>query len=277
MTETVPMTDQITSQVGFLKGKDWLNQLAHRANSEFIATFESKLKPSEPGMGYCMDEREVFFAEDKNLKPAFVAGAPGWRTIFMMTGSDFQTASVRTRMLYQKMRWGQLEAHTDNNHGHITDPQAVQGRDEGCGYLKVWHDVAVVLHNTFGEEMPFLKVPEKVPGVEFIEDIRKDGKIIPLKGDHKLNEAVVVVNLQEGSTLDVNELYATNPAFRWDAWATKNETVRQAFNTIAQTDISADQFFKLQAGLHIVTGLFLNAIRLEGANPNLVIIPAKTA
>lgn len=271
--EETTMNSYIAQQVGFLRVDNWLEVLGQKKNPDLEFAFRNLLNKAQPGMGYCMDERPPLYPAQKNDKPAFVGGAAGWMVMFMMHGQDFEEAFRNTKLLYENLAWGVLEAHTDDHHGDITDPDEVNILNEGCGFLKVWPQVVTTLKGVFTDLN--LTLPDSpVEGPKFIEKIRKEGgAIVPLTGDHKLDEAAVVVNFVPDTTLDVRTIYETTPAFRWDAWATSSDPVLTEFKRLAnRQEMTSDQFVKLQVGLHLVTGLYLNAVRLEGPKRNLVIL-----
>lgn len=277
---------RVVQQLSFLKGDRWLVNLKNKiAPQERSSWYRTQLKPADAGLGWCIDERGPRFREDKHLKPAYVAGAEGWRMTFMLVGKSFDEAGTATSELYRDLGWGQREAHTDD-HMHVDpgekpSPGDIKERNLGCGALAKKNDVAEIVLELLGDEIPQLQslqtaVLSNFTGVsseQHIADLRKKGgKIVPLTGDHKTAQAHVVVNFVPGKTLDRVELFDQHPAFVWDAWATIGGEVLAKFNELAETNLSAEQFLKLQIAMHLVTGLLLNAVRLEGDQKNLVIL-----
>ncbi|MCR4329008.1 MAG: hypothetical protein NUV65_00505 [Candidatus Roizmanbacteria bacterium] len=272
--------NKIQRQLGFLTQNDWQTTLATHTTEGKSELFSGNLVHAQDGIGYCMDERRTKDGS-RPLKPAFVGGAAGWRTLFMATGMSFEEAGKATKELYAKNNWGEMEVHIDDEHGHVVDGVELDEREEGCGFLTVWHPVLGDLYTLLGQTniVPGLKPNNKinqVDGKKFIADTRKDGGVVvPLVGNHKTigsseSPADVVVNFRPGTTLNRNELYDENPAFLWDAWATTGTNVLEAFNTLAETNWTTDQFLRLQAALHLATGIRLNAVDLD-THKNIVL------
>jgi len=258
-------TDQISNQLGFLSKNDWLDQLTDKLNTEAASFYQENLLEAAQGLGYCIDERPIADSDpSKSMppKPAFVGGAAGWVVMYLMSGQTLENAVISTKALYQKMNWGDMEIHTDN-HSH-------EGQ-VGCGFLNVQQSVIDVLKQL---NIPGLsKEINKINGVAIFQALKNAGaKVITLTGAHKASQAKVVINQVVGKTLDRQKLYDQNPAFLWDAWATANNKVLTEFNQLAQTNLELDNFTRLQAGLHLATGMFLNAVRLDGAEKNVVML-----
>ncbi len=260
------------SQLAFVRGHNWLDSLKAKAKED--KNYRDQLEDATPGLGYCIDERPPI-APTGELKPAFVGGAGGWTVLFMMHGKSLDDAVAATEQLYQKMNWGKMEAHTDDDHGDKTDEAALEARNEGCGFLAKWKDIASITKSVLHGEIELMAQLPDVKGSEIIRKIReKGGKIVPLTGEHKTDEASVVVNFNNGKTLDRAQLYANNPTFLWDAWATTTPEVLGHFNTLANSEWDQDQFMKLQTTLHLATGLTLGALHLDRPNQNLVLLEA---
>lgn len=253
---------QIVTQLSFLKNSNWLQDLTSKLDTDSGPFFTEKLVNAAPGIGYCMDERPIKDNDPVKTaepKPAFVGGAAGWVVMFMLSGKTLDQAIDLTKKLYEQKNWGKMEVHTDD-HGQL-----------GCGFLNVLPRVIEILKE--------LKIPgliEKLPkfsGPEIYQALQQTGATeVVLTKAHKTGQAKVVINQQPNKTLDRQTLYETNPAFLWDAWATADQETLQAYNGLTETSLQADDFFRLQAGLHLATGLCLNAVRLEGPNKNLVMV-----
>jgi len=95
--------------------------------------------------------------------------------------------------------------------------------------------------------------------------VRAGADIVVLGGNHKTAnyDAEVVINEVGDRTLDRNQIFNENPAFLWDAWATTNQRVLDTFNKLSGNPLTNDQFLKMQAAVHLITGLHLNAIELS--------------
>lgn len=268
-----PESDQTTesTRLGFLTQDDFLTTLRELSNKEKKDFYLDKLVTAKPGLGYCIDERPPLGVEE--LKPGFVGGAAGWMVLFIAFGKDFETSFQLTKELYQKLDWGPLEGHIDDNHGAITSPVELAKRNKGCGFLSVWPQVIEITREIFIGKIDLIGDVPAIPGESFIEAIRGGGgKIVGLKGEHKTNEACVVVNFKKGMTLDRRELFELQPAFVWDAWATLEDRVREAFNTLAGVNLDEQQFAQIQTAMHLATGLLLQALRLDKGSSNLVLL-----
>ena len=258
-----------------LTGTDWHKKLTDKNNLENADRLSGLLIDAEDGMGYCIDERKIL-GQKNDLKPGFVGGATGWMVLFMSIGKSFTEAANLTKKMYAERGWGQMEGHIDNHHGHITDPHELTERTEGCGFLGVWQNVFQVMKQSLQEELHnqvvFADAVEPKTSTDFINAVKEsNGNIILLTGLHKAGEAAVAINLVPGKTLDRTALFDTDPAFLWDAWKSTDTQTRDAFNSLAKTNLTGEGFFKLQASLHLATGFFLNALKGDGT-PNLTII-----
>lgn len=259
---TLESDQQIVTQLSFIKKSDWLQTLTSKLNTESATFYTEKLIDAAPGIGYCMDERPIKDsdpAKNKQPKPAFVGGAAGWVVMFMLSGKDLSQAINLTQQLYQQKQWGDMEIHTDD-HGKL-----------GCGFLNVLPRVIAILKQL---DIPGLNknLPE-FSGTEIYNALQQaDATEVVLTEAHKTDQAKVVINQQQNKTLDRQALYDQNPAFLWDAWATADQDTLNQYNSLAETDLKEDDFFRLQASLHLATGLCLNAVRLEGPNKNLVMV-----
>lgn len=254
---------RVSTQLAFLTQENWVEELGLRSDVDSADFYREQLQPAAPGLGYCIDERPILTtdpAKNELPKPAFVGGAAGWVVMYMMSGLTLPEAVSATVSLYEQNNWGDMEIHTDD-HAEI-----------GCGFLNVQQKVIGTLRN--------LKVPgfsEKinmVKGSEIFAALKEAGaKVITLTGKHKADIARVVVNQVEGTTLDRQMLYEQDPTFLWDAWATTGDAVRNSFNSLSGGNLDANNFMRLQAAMHLATGTFLNAVRLEGEQKNVVMLP----
>lgn len=261
----------------FLNNENWFEELGHRLDTESVEFYKGELQPAaENELGYCIDERpikEVSSMENRPLKPAFVGGAAGWIVLFMAFGQSREEATDSTQELYNQVGWNSMEFHIDDEHGHIEDESELDNREVGCGFLGVATNVIETMKQVFVNRYNIQSA--QVDGKAIISEARQVGNtVVPLTGDHKNAgyEAKVVVNTNSGTTLDRGALYAQNPAFLWDAWATTGDTVREQFNQLAGQDLSADDFFRIQAALHLITGAALNAVSFEQQTKNVVLI-----
>ncbi|MCD8507041.1 hypothetical protein LRY65_00445 [Candidatus Woesebacteria bacterium] len=273
---------QIQEDFSFLAQKDWQAQLGEHLNTENETFFTEQLLPVEAdGIGYCVDERpkmNVPEMQDYKRKAAFVGGAAGWVALYMGFGQSQDEAFASTRKMYESLGWGNLEFHIDNEHGHIHDAEELANRNSGCGFLGVATQVFADMKELFGNSYAGLQTPE-IDGSSVISTARNAGDVIvPLEGDHKTAnyEARVVVNTHDGMTLDRDALYAENPAFLWDAWATVNPKVLAVFNEISGENLSHEEFYRLQAALHLITCARLNALNLGEKSNNLVMLTPGT-
>jgi len=263
---------------GMLDAESWLTHLEAQSNNEDGKFFENHLVPVEAnGIGYCIDERPWLNETDKpkvELKAAFVGGAAGWIVLFMMFGKSLEEATEATQSLYQKLNWGKMEFHIDDEHGHVHEDK-LESRNSGCGFLGVATKVTAAIHELLGDRFTQLKAVS-VDGEEVIAQARsREDTIVALTGNHKTAgyEAAVVVNFgNKGKTLNRQELYEEKPAFLWDAWATVNDSVLTAFNELAEQDLELDDFFRIQAALHLITGYALNAVSFDDQTKNVVIL-----
>jgi len=259
-----PKIDQkiIMAQLSFLKNTDWWQELTRKLDINSTAFYTEQLVSSAPGLGYCMDERPIKESDPaKNLqpKPAFVGGAAGWTVMFMLSGKNLPEAITLTVKLYQQKNWRKMEIHTDD-HGKL-----------GCGFLNVLPKVIEILQEL---QIPGLSaiLPE-FNGNKIYSGLQQAGATeIILTKAHKTEQAKVVINQRLNTTLNRQALYKNNPAFLWDTWATTDQDTLQAYNGLAETNLKENDFLRLQAALHLATGLCLNAVRLEGPNKNLVIL-----
>lgn len=253
---------QIITQLSFLKNSDWSQILTSKLDTDSAPFFTEKLVDAGPGIGYCMDERPIKDndpAKTAEPKPAFVGGAAGWVVMFMLSGKTLDQAIDLTKKLYEQKNWGKIEVHTDD-HGQL-----------GCGFLNVLPRVIAIL-----KQLDISGLNKDLPefsGPEIYSALQQNGSTeVVLTGAHKTDQAKVVINQQPNKTLDRQTLYENNPAFLWDAWATTDVETLDQYNSLAEASLQADGFFRLQAGLHLATGLCLNAVRLEGPNKNLVMV-----
>ena len=276
-----------TQALSFLKGVGWLNKLKEQSNKIEVNKFRELLKPAGIGIGDCMDERPSLTSDKitgyadyfttRNLetpKPAMVGGAAGWVTYFILTGQSVDQAVKSTKQLYQQMSWGDMEVHIDDEHGEVTDLEQLRERKKGCGFLRVINDVVRITQQLLKEGNFITDKNISLQGDDiFTQLVAAGSKVVALTGHHKTDnyEARVVVNSVNGMTLNRDRIYDTSPAFLWDAWATTNQQVLNAFNLLANTNLTSDQFLKLQTTVHLATGLMLNALNI-GSNGNLVMI-----
>jgi len=251
-----------SAQLAFLAQENWVEELGNRADTDSAEFYRAQLISAAEGLGYCIDERLIASEDPQKSeppKPAFVGGAAGWVVMYLMSGMNLFDAVSATVSLFEQNNWGDMEIHTDD-HAEI-----------GCGFLNVQPKVINTLKN--------LKLPgladniELVDGKAIFEALKQAGaRVITLTGKHKADTARVVVNQVEGTTLDRQALYDENPAFLWDAWATTGEKVRNSFNNLSGNNLDAGNFMRLQAAMHLATGTFLNAVRLEGEDKNVVML-----
>lgn len=256
---------QASQQLAFLAQKNWLGELVAKSDQESADFYQQQLIAATEGMGYCIDERPLAEADplkNRAPKPAFVGGAAGWIVMYLLAGKSLPQAINLIKQLYEKMNWGEMEIHTDD-HSH-------EGQ-VGCGFLNVQQKVIEVLKAL------------KIPGVAEVIDqnasmtifnaLKDTGaQVVTLTDKHKADVAKVVINQTQGKTLDRQALYEQHPVFLWDAWATVSDQVRAAYNELAGTTLETNDFFRIQAGLHLATGMFLNAVRLEGSQKNVVLV-----
>lgn len=252
-----------TDTSAFLEGIKRLPRLENAAQE-----YRTLLRPAE-GMGYCIDERPVKDGT-QTLKPAFAGGAAGWAAMFQMQGASLEQAVEATQQLYTAMEWGDKEVHTDD-HGHPI----------GCGFAKELPHVASTLVS-LSDNTPLVRLNAQTAGQlnggTIISKLQESGaRLVTLTGDHKPNEAYVVINSVQGTTLDRSALYHDKPAFVWDAHATTSAGVFNAFNSSLRACgidpvASRDHFVQTQIAMHMVTGVLLGAIHLD--NPNIVQIRA---
>ncbi len=177
---------------------------------------------------------EGFVKSEK--KPAMVGAAAGWITYFMLFGQSLDQAIISTKQLYQDMQWGVMKIHIDDEHGHIFNPNELSNRTQGCGFLSVVKDVAQVVSELLKDKIPGLNNDQlqNVSGTNIFEELKKTGaKVVPLTDKHA-NNASVIINQIQGTTLNRNQLFSKNPAFLWDQWATINNRVLDVFNNIAK-------------------------------------------
>ncbi len=210
---------------------------------------------------------EGFVRSEK--KPAMVGGAAGWITYFMLLGQSLDQAIISTKQLYQNMGWGVMEIHIDDEHGHISDPNELSNRTQGCGFLSVVKDVAQIVSELLKEQISGLSINQfqNVSGTNIFEELKKAGaKVVPLTGEHADNASVIINQKQGRKTLDRNQLFSEYPAFLWDQWATANNNVLRAFNKVAGVSIDLDQFTRLQTAVHLVTALRLGALKQDFSN-----------
>lgn len=241
--------------------------------------FKKKLVKASLGIGDCIDERPCrletasltgfSIRNRKNPKPSFVGGAAGFVVLYMVNGLDLNQAVEATKKLYQQMNWGDMEIHIDDEHGQIQSINDLKTRNRGCGFLGVIKDVVVVL-----KEAGLTKVNrDNFDGQAIFNRLKENGaKVVVLAGEHKLDEATFVINDIAHQTLPKDQLFEENPAFCWDRWATVNQSVLDAFNNAGSLNLELERFKQLQTALHLVTGLRLGALRLEGEGRNLVIL-----
>lgn len=271
--EQMSMTDTFA----FLNSENWLAELQQRLDTESAEFYKGELQDAaENELGYCIDERpikEVSSMENRPLKPAFVGGAAGWIVLFMAFGQSREEATDSTQELYNQVGWNTMEFHIDDEHGHIEDETVLEEREVGCGFLGVASNVVETMKAVFAGR--YALESATVDGPAIIAEARQAGDtVVPLTGDHKNAEyeAKVVVNTVAGKTLDRGALYAENPAFLWDAWATIGDNVREQFNQLAGQELSADDFFRIQAALHLITGAALNAVSFDQDTKNVVLV-----
>lgn len=272
------LKNQSLQKLSFLRGKNWLVDFKNRLSKDVGKEnfFAQSLVPAGTGIAECMDERpslkkdqldsNYFSAREiKHPKPAMVGGAAGWTTYFLLIGQNIDQAIESTKTLYEKMNWGEMQVHIDDEHGAINIPKELKNRKKGCGFLGVVNEVVSITEELLkGEEI----VGENISQINSEEImnklIEKGAKVVVLSGNHKNKnyEAQVVINDKEDKTLSRDSLYDENPVFLWDKWATTNQAVLAIFNNLADKDLSQEQFIKLQATVHLATGLMLDAIKL---------------
>jgi len=290
------LRDDVLMSLQFMTGPNWFSDFQARLNVEEAAVYEGKLVSAAEGISECMDERmcltpEVFTAMGKGLavaqrearvrdtmrlrnteypKPSFVGGAAGWVFQFILMGKQLPEAVAATKKLYEKNGWGDMEIHIDDGHGTIADMATLMDKTDGCGFLGVAPHVADILqklHIVEGQVPP-------IDGNAIFTWLREAGaKTVPLTGNHRTDVANVVINTRERTTLNKDLLYGTHPAFVWDMWATTKPEVIDNFNQLAGTQLSQPDFVRLQAGMHLATGMMLQAVRMPalGKPSNLII------
>ncbi len=269
--------ETLVEMFAFLNSENWFEELSERLDLQSAEFYKKELQPAEKNeLGHCIDERpvkEVTGMENRPLKPAFVGGASGWIVLFMAFGQSREEATNSTQELYNQVGWKTMEFHIDDEHGHIDDEEELAHRESGCGFLGVATNVVESMKQIFAGRFDLQSA--QVDGSAIIREARLAGDtVVPLAGDHKNAnyEAKVVVNTVPGTTLDRGALYAENPAFLWDAWATTGDSLRGFFNELAGQELSADDFFRLQAALHLVTGKALNAVSFDEDSKNVVVV-----
>ncbi len=269
----------------FLRRGSLVDNLINRgvldSESERGGFYKEKLVDANPGMGYCMDERKigtvVKHGEDNQvattterkdiqeamLRPAFPGGALGWVTMFEMMGYETDEAIEKTKQLYEEMGWGKMVIHMDDHHGDIK--ALLEGGDDvlGCGFLGIRKRVVKIMKKVFGKDIDISTLSDTKKS-EVIHKLFKAGaEVVVLTGNHKADEAHLVINHEKGKTLDVGDLYDENPTFRWDAWATANDEVLTAFKELAgdrAKDMDLDLFYRLQLGMNLITAELLGAL-----------------
>lgn len=258
------------AKLSCMRGVDWLSALEGYAVSDrnVLAFYEKNLREAEQGIDCCMDERGVRGGADR-LKPKFVGGALGWAVLFILTGSDRVSALEKTRKLYEKNGWGAMEVHIDD-HG-CSDDESLAKRNQGCGFSGVWREAGEATKQLIDSEIA-LAAGDYSEGSDLIAAFREAGAVVTsLAGDHKSSTAHVLINFHEGKTLNPADVYGDNPAFSWDIWATTNDKVLESFQELSGTRMTKEHFTKLQALLHLTTGILLGAVRLDG-DRNIILL-----
>lgn len=287
----------------FLQSPRPLDAFMQMTNPELAPKFESMRIKATPGIGYCMDERKPLHGTaaeplpqplvevSKPPKAAMVGGAAGWMMYFRMMGLDVPHAADATRQLYEKMGWGKMEVHNDDEHGHMHSPAEVAKNKKGCGALSVKDEAFAVVYDLLRDEMPgaISKVEKDASGEQYIEElVGRGADVVPLTGNHKTKDqdpsrnAAVVVNMQPGTTIDREAAYDTNPLFLWDAGSTTGTDVLAAFNRITDEQmvaqaghhhsaLTARHFVQIQAAMHLAVGDLLGASHL-GTKGNVTVL-----
>lgn len=290
MSTEGPFQQELTVTVRALseifRDDKWLSRLIEASNSELETSYREVLIDAVVGMGYCIDDREAIatFRKDERearlidsqtekdlLKPAFVGGAGGWVVMFMMRGMDIDQALAATVTLYEKMNWGPMIAHIDDDHGNITDKNSIATLRSGCGFLGVAGKIIEQAKVVLGEIAPGSRYGEDLGRkiLEFVLD--KDGILVVVTNRHA--KANVVVNNVPGKTINRNELPTNQKAYLFDINASARLEVWRAFCEIdtAGKVLSEEEFYRMQAFMHVATAFALKALDPEHLN-NLAVL-----
>jgi hypothetical protein len=284
--ETIPA---IVHNLGFIKEENWINSLRKKTNLKESEKFRIKLVRAGKGIGDCMDERkakkksaqrDVSFdtiteRNTENPKPSFVGGAAGFTFMFYLAdpACTIEQAAQKTRTLYEQMRWGDMEIHIDDEHGHITDPARLLERNKGCGFLGASPNLLTILRDLDLTKRTIKEDKKSTFGQDMFNALRKEGaKTVILEGNHA-PDAKIVINQIEGKTYPKDNQFTTQPAFCWDMWATANQEVYEKFLVAGSIDankFTIQRFQRIQAAMHLATGMLLGVGYL-GPRGNVVI------
>ncbi len=252
---------------------------------ENASVLMSKLVDAISNPGRCVDERGATAqiinqggvkrmshdVEKRDLEPGFYGGAAGFTVMFMMVGQSFEKAIQSTKSFYKQMGW-QMIIHIDD-HGK----ESVLKKLTGCGFLKVWHEVVAATHSLLTDQgFDSLADPNEIPDFQsqrelFIERLQQEGALnVILSGKHAA-EAHVVINMVEGKTLPNGAMYDEAASFELGLWLTASTKALEAFNNLAGSQFTLQQFEKLQVTMYLTTVALLggnidNIVSIESEN-----------
>lgn len=199
----------------------------------------------EPGPSECVDERKVLGVERKNhikLPGASVHVADMFEIAFHKAGIDTMNLpqdadgqAVDAKKLVQMVKavhatekakeiGFEFGVHIDDEHGHITNPQELEKRDEGCGHDRVRQHSLLEAHG--------VRIPDK--RAHLVGEMIKAGASVTVYTEGHFKDARAVENHRKGKTLSSQQaLNAEMPAFDSDVWVIAdlaNEIAEQVRN-----------------------------------------------
>jgi hypothetical protein len=197
-----------------------------------------------------------------------VAGAAGFVSLGMMIGLNLDDAVSATQQLYKRMKWGQMKAHIDDDHSEIDleETEELAQRRTGCGAERNMPRISQIMSDVMKGEMHLVPLPEDIGPLTEDAIENAEGELIVYTGSYDPNTAVLIVNCIPGKTINSRVLFQQRPTFVWDASATTSKKIHTAFTESFGTDISYEEYVKIQFIYHVATARVLGALHDDYGN-----------